>query len=317
MPHPRLSAPVTVSALAYLLIACSGDDAYLGPIDFGGEGAGSNATRQQAVDASAGQDSATKQQMGADAGALHALDAGASGIPCEIDSLLQRHCRSCHGARLIGGAPMALLSYADLLAASSTNIALSNAQRSLQMMQASSMPPGGGLAATDLTLFDSWIQNGTPMGSCASATSDAGAASDPFDTPVVCSSNKKWTGGNRESPLMHPGDACISCHSRGEGPKFALAGTLYPSAHEPNDCNGTNPAGASVVVTDANGTEHTLTPNAAGNFYLSSLIKTPYTAKLTYQGRTRAMAAKQTDGDCNSCHSESGDKGAPGRLMLP
>lgn len=147
---------------------------------------------------------------------------------------------------------------------------------------------------------------------------DSGASSGgAYATPVVCTSQKTWTGGNRESPLMHPGNACISCHSQGEGPKFALAGTLYPTAHEPNDCNGTSASGASVIVTDANGTDHTLTPNAAGNFYVSGSIAKPYRARIEYQGRTRAMASAQSTGDCNSCHTEAGSQGAPGRLMLP
>lgn len=319
MSHRRLYVTATIPALACLLVACPGDDAtYLGPIDFGGEGAGAGKNTQQSVDAGLLQDGgASKPEPAVDAGALTAASGGPSGLPCGIDSLLQQHCRSCHGTRLIGGAPMTLNSYADLLTTSPTNKALTNAQRSLQLMQASTMPPGGGLTASDLTLFSLWVQSGTTMGSCESAATDGGVAVDPYDTPVVCSSSKMWTGGNRESPLMHPGGACISCHSRGEGPKFALAGTLFPSAHEPDDCNGSSASGVSVVVTDANGAEHTLSPNAVGNFYLPGTIKTPYMAKLTYQGRTRVMAGKQTDGDCNSCHTVSGDNGAPGRLMLP
>ena len=212
---------------------------------------------------------------------------------------------------------MALLTYADLLAPSPTDASKTNAQRSTEMMQAGTMPPGGGLAQTDLQAFAACVQGGTPMGSCGSAAGDAGTVSDPYNTPVVCTSQSTWTRGNRGSALMHPGDACISCHSAGDGPGFSLAGTLYPTAHEPADCNGSSAAGATIVVTDANGTAHTLTPNAAGNFYLSTAIKQPYSAKLVYQGRTRVMATKQTDGDCNSCHTESGTNGAPGRLMLP
>ncbi|MDB4991466.1 MAG: hypothetical protein JWN04_6644 [Myxococcaceae bacterium] len=122
------------------------------------------------------------------------------------------------------------------------------------------------------------------MFSCGADAS--GVASDPYDTPVTSTSKKMWTGGDRGSPLMHPSDACISCHSRGEGPTFAFAGTLYPSAHEPTDCNGSSASGANVIITDARGSDHTLTPNAAGNFYLSGSFKKPYSAKLVYQGRT-------------------------------
>ena len=321
MPR-KLFRVVSLLASTSFATACSGDlPVYLGPTESllpgdGGteEDAPSDAATSQAP---AVPKDASSKPAAADASASLLTDAGPSGLPCDVDALLRQSCRTCHGVHLIGGAPMTLMTYAQLLAPAPTDKSKTVAQRSLEMMQASTMPPGGGLAASDLSVFATWVQNGTPMGSCGADAVDAGLASDPYDTPVTCTSNKMWTGGNRESPLMHPGDACISCHSRGEGPAFALAGTLYPTAHEPIDCNGSSASGASVIITDASGTDHTLTPNAAGNFYLSGSFKKPYSAKLVYQGRTRVMVAKQSDGDCNGCHTESGDNGAPGRLMLP
>jgi hypothetical protein len=43
----------------------------------------------------------------------------------------------------------------------------------------------------------------------------------------------------------------------------------------------------------------------------------PFTAKVTFQGREIVMTTPQTDGDCNSCHTETGANGAPGRIKLP
>jgi hypothetical protein len=34
-------------------------------------------------------------------------------------------------------------------------------------------------------------------------------------------------------------------------------------------------------------------------------------------GRERIMSAGQTNGDCNSCHTQNGAMSAPGRIMLP
>ena len=118
---------------------------------------------------------------------------------------------------------------------------------------------------------------------------------------------------------MAPGEACISCHSRGEGPRLSIAGTEYPTAHEPDDCNGGNGVSGppTIVITDANGNSINLLPNAAGNFYTRSSIALPYRAKITAGGNERAMSAAQTSGDCNSCHTESGANGAPGRIMAP
>jgi hypothetical protein len=153
----------------------------------------------------------------------------------------------------------------------------------------------------------------------ASANADGGAR--PFDTSLVCTSNQQWTHGDSGSPNMHPGRACITCHdTRDDAPSFRIAGTVYPTVHEPDDCNGaSSTGGAKVVVTDANGTIVTLTPNAAGNFYdpsRASLVL-PYHAKVVRNGLERSMSDAQTIGDCNSCHTVDGANGAPGRIVLP
>jgi hypothetical protein len=119
---------------------------------------------------------------------------------------------------------------------------------------------------------------------------------------------------------MHPGVACIDCHiSENEGPIYVVGGTLYPTPHEPDDCNGVDSGtGAVVIVTDANGVEHRLTPNEAGNFfYEGAAFPFPYTARVSYGGRERLMIAPQEDGDCNICHTEAGTADAPGRIFLP
>jgi hypothetical protein len=119
---------------------------------------------------------------------------------------------------------------------------------------------------------------------------------------------------------MHPGRACIDCHAtRARAPRFVIAGTVYPTAHEPNECNGVDGAktGAQVVITDANGKELTLPVNSAGNFFTESAVATPYTAEVVANGKTRAMGAAQKVGDCNSCHTQDGASGAPGRIVAP
>jgi hypothetical protein len=98
-----------------------------------------------------------------------------------------------------------------------------------------------------------------------------------------------------------------------------FAGTLYATGHEPNDCNGVDGLANDVVViiTDALGREIALYPNTAGNFYTSITIATPFHARVVATGKVRSMAAAQTDGSCNSCHTQNGANGAPGRITLP
>jgi hypothetical protein len=98
-----------------------------------------------------------------------------------------------------------------------------------------------------------------------------------------------------------------------------LAGTVYPSAHEPIDCNGSNGLNnaVQVVITDASGQVTTLIVNGVGNFHTATNIALPFHAKVVSGGRERAMSAAQMIGDCNSCHTETGANGAPGRIMVP
>jgi nitrate/TMAO reductase-like tetraheme cytochrome c subunit len=127
-----------------------------------------------------------------------------------------------------------------------------------------------------------------------------------------------WTQANRGSTDMNPGRACITCHSTMNGPSLTIAGTVYPTAHEPDLCNGANGSnGARVVITGADGATLTLTPGTSGNFNSRTAVKTPFRAKVTYMGRERAMSTAQTSGDCNSCHTQSGTNSAPGRILLP
>ena len=138
-----------------------------------------------------------------------------------------------------------------------------------------------------------------------------------FNTPTTCTSGATWASGNRGSSSMHPGGACIACHTTARGPLMTLAGTVFPTGHEPIDCNGVAAGGVSVVVTDSKGKVVTLPVNAVGNFYVNSLITPPYNAKVVKGGVERAMVAAQTTGDCNSCHTVDGANNAPGRIVSP
>ena len=134
--------------------------------------------------------------------------------------------------------------------------------------------------------------------------------------PSECSTGDVWEGGDEESPLMHPGGDCIGCHeSEGEGPRYAIAGTVMGALDDPTDCNGID--GVTVRITDADGAIHEATTNSAGNFFLDDEVPVPYNAEIEVDGATRTMATAQTDGNCASCHTEVGENSAPGRILLP
>jgi hypothetical protein len=265
--------------------------------------------------------------VGTGTGAAPACGPGA--IPGDVAAVISARCIACHGSPPIQGVPSSLATYASLTAPAMTDKTKSVAAVALARMQtgaAMPMPPPPLMPATaaEVAAFQSWVSAGTPPSICATdggAPIDAGGAiADPYSTPVVCTSKTMWTRGTSGSGSMTPGQACIACHTKsgGEAPLFALGGTVFPTAHEPDDCNGGAVATMSqVVIKGADGKIITLTPNAAGNFYYSGALAKPYTAKVTSMGRERAMIAAQTSGDCNSCHTLAGAMMAPGRIMLP
>jgi hypothetical protein len=253
--------------------------------------------------------------------ATQPADGGAlEGIPCEVAELVMRSCATCHGEPLSGGAPNRMLTYADLAAASHSDASRSVAQLSVDRMRDAKapMPPDGVAPENDVAILERWIAAGMPKGSCSPPVEQpAGPVVSEYDTPTVCTSMTRWTRGDRGSSLMHPGVPCIECHERlRDGPIYTAAGTLYPSAHEPDDCNGVG-GSVSVVITDANGATYTLPVNAAGNFFTRTRIAAPYRAKVVSGTKTRTMMTPQSDGDCNVCHSENGSQKAPGRVMAP
>ena len=91
---------------------------------------------------------------------------------------------------------------------------------------------------------------------------------------------------------------------------------VYMFEHSQGSGNST------VIITDANGQDHSLPVNTVGNFSHSDLLgfqkfAVPYHAKVVFNGKERAMTAAQTVGNCDSCHTEAGTNMAPGRIMLP
>lgn len=249
-------------------------------------------------------------------------DGGAGGLPCDVQKVLQTYCTSCHGNPTSGGAPVSLVTLADLTKKSYLDASSSFAQRSVARMQAMTMPPqpAAQASAADIKVLTDWIAAGTPAGTC-----DTTQKPDPLNAAPTCTSGTKWTGGNRESVDMHPGVACITCHKKMNGPSLYIGGTLFPTGHEPDDCNGAsndvNLADAIVEITDANKQVIQLAVSGtSGNFYLrtrGATLAMPYTAKVTLNGKVRAMATPQTNGDCNVCHTADGAQGAPGRVTIP
>jgi hypothetical protein len=163
----------------------------------------------------------------------------------------------------------------------------------------------------------------------ADAGAGGAASADPaFQGGPTCDGGQLWDAGFPWG--MYPGEACNACHASeagAGGPVTNFAGTVFAEGHAEDDCLPTaaeaaEVSQAQVVIIGADGS--TTTPSlisengfANGNFTSYGSVPLPYTAKIVYQGKERAMIGPQTNGDCNVCHTVTGQSGAPGRIVLP
>ena len=116
-----------------------------------------------------------------------------------------------------------------------------------------------------------------------------------------CGGGDDGEGGSHAQ--MSPGENCMrsGCHSN-----FSVAGTVLPSANSPASAGI---AGVSVVVTDNNNVQITLTSNAAGNFYSSQRLALPLQSVTMLRNGTRTVMSSP-DGACAACHVLGSDLGA-------
>lgn len=258
----------------------------------------------------------------------------ATGLPCDVQALLENRCLACHDGSMPSAPP--LKNYNDLIAKSKADPTKNLAQETLVRMQSKTSPmppaPAAPPAADEIAAMQTWVTAGTPENKMSCTTpppsTDGGAGDGGTkvdgggDAGATCTSGKFWAMGNTKSPLMNPGEACNACHQKLGGPNLLFAGTVYKTAHEPDLCNGQAPPPTiTVTITDKNKRTATGIVNAAGNFAITKppgpALQAPFSAKLTAGAATRAMVGTVTSGDCNSCHTVAGANGAPGRILAP
>lgn len=252
-----------------------------------------------------------------------------SGMPAAVEAMLGARCLGCHGAD--PQSPMSLTSYEDLVAEAPSDASRSVAELVLERITSEDkpMPPGNGISvpAVEIEAFRSWLEAGLPLADAAPCEDPPGAGdggTPPANEEVatVCTSNTSWDPNADEGRRMNPGKACIACHEQREGESIVrIGGTVYPTLHEPDLCFGADTREARVIITQADDSEISLSLTNTGNFSISvedqAELLFPIRARVEYQGRTRVMNTPQDSADCNGCHTERGNNGAPGRITLP
>lgn len=254
-------------------------------------------------------------------------------LPCEIQDILVAHCRTCHGANPAGGAPNTILSLDDLLQESVSSPGATVAEASLDRFTGAGpvMPPAPatGLSMAEIEAWSAWVSEGMPAGSCGEPIPP-----DPYDVDPQCTTDTFWTQGLfAESERMNPGRPCIGCHDDPEafggeagelGPSYVFAGTVFATAHEPDDCFGLDGTtqDVEIVIRTEDGQELRLPVNDAGNFAaepgdVPPGFAPPWFFRVVADGVESQPGPPLFDGDCNRCHSQDGDETAPGRLIPP
>lgn len=109
----------------------------------------------------------------------------AASLPCDVEDVLARNCRSCHAAPPKYGAPMSLVSLADVRAPSKSNAQKTVATKIGERIHdpVAPMPQGGKLSAKDMAILDAWVAGGAPAGEAGKTCTDAGT-SDPDAGPT-------------------------------------------------------------------------------------------------------------------------------------
>lgn len=113
--------------------------------------------------------------------------ATSNGLPCDVDAVLAKNCRSCHSATPSFGARMPLTTYADLVAP-----AKSDPQKKVIDLvtkrvrdDAAPMPqaPNPRLSAADMAILDGWANAGAPQSSatCGGPGPTDGGPVQPLD----------------------------------------------------------------------------------------------------------------------------------------
>jgi hypothetical protein len=96
------------------------------------------------------------------------------------------------------------------------------------------------------------------------------------------------------------GAACAGCHNGSGATLWTASGTLYNAVS-----GGAAIAGATIVLTDANNQAVSIVTSTNGNFYTTTPLTYPVTARASGCPNDVAMVSKASSGDCNSCHNST------------
>jgi hypothetical protein len=122
--------------------------------------------------------------------------------------------------------------------------------------------------------------------------------------------------GVPRGPLHRAGQPCLVCHDGGTAqPAMSAAGTVYRVRGD-----STPLSGASVALTDANGSTFTAATNEVGTFFVTQATwqpTFPLTVAVSFEGVTATMTTiVGRDGSCAACHVDPPSRISAGLVFL-
>lgn len=116
--------------------------------------------------------------------------AAASGLPCDVDEVLGASCRSCHGATPSFGAPMPLVTHANLVAPANSDPSKKVyelvAKRTHDDAAPMPQPPFPRLGPADQKVIDDWVAAGAPPATTSDGCGGTGGSGGAGGAPPVC-----------------------------------------------------------------------------------------------------------------------------------
>ncbi len=129
-------------------------------------------------------------------------------VPCDVAATLGAHCSTCHGATPQFGAPMSLVTYADLMAAGKSDPSRKNAELIAARVHDERRPmppaPNARLAANESATLDAWVRAGAPPRAASAATcpgaSSSGSSGNAGSSGNTGSSGAPGSSGSSGGP---------------------------------------------------------------------------------------------------------------------
>ena len=249
----------------------------------------------------------------------------------EVHKMLLTQCLSCHGDNgsfTLGSRSTVLAgdeAYSNIVQFVSTTV------NPIILQKSRGIKHGGGTrlpeASEDYALLLNWITNGMPRGSLLEDINISSFAG--YTLPAAVSktaAREHWKGVG-----VVQGKACIACHnSKAGGDLIVAGGTLYSYINTPNAYYYKNLSSYVVELVRDDGkvvraktygsslygqnsffikADGTLPLNSAQTFYV--IIKDGAGRVVNRSGYHNSNGQR----DCNSCHTQTGNSGAPGRVL--